>query len=314
MTHEEACERLRALGVSVDSSDVTLEEREGRWLVRLPGGRVAWFAATDSARSAMALERRVLRLVASRCGFAVPRVLAETDDGAVDVRSMVPGLADPLGLYTRVLADAGVAERVGAALGGILAELHSAIRAADVADLALPLRPGWPESRDWIRERLPAVVADRELHARADEIMVRHDELQSSLAGRDRVLVHSDLGFHNLSFDAASGDVKGVFDWESACWSDRHFDFRYLALDAERPGLLDAEIAAYQPHGGFSSREGASHPSPAISRSRVFLYNAASAICYLAFRAGVPPEQRWAGRTLAEDLRWTHTAIARVFG
>jgi hypothetical protein len=49
-----------------------------------------------------------------------------------------------------------------------------------------------------------------------------------------------------------------------------------------------------------------------IDRGRVRLCNAASAICFLAFRRGVPPEERSCGRTLAEDLRWTRTTLANI--
>jgi hypothetical protein len=42
------------------------------------------------------------------------------------------------------------------------------------------------------------------------------------------------------------------------------------------------------------------------------LYNAACAVTFLAFRADREPEERWCGRTLAEDLHWSKLAIARV--
>ena len=50
------------------------------------------------------------------------------------------------------------------------------------------------------------------------------------------------------------------------------------------------------------------------SAVRASCFNAAMAVTYLAFRQGIAPDQYWCGRTLAEDLRWTRTAIARVAG
>jgi hypothetical protein len=67
--------------------------------------------------------------------------------------------------------------------------------------------------------------------------------------------------------------------------------------------VLDAALAAYEAATGV-------RPSSA----RVRLYNAACAVGYLAYRAGVPPEARWCGRTLAEDLAWTRWAVARARG
>ena len=49
-----------------------------------------------------------------------------------------------------------------------------------------------------------------------------------------------------------------------------------------------------------------------LDRNRIRLYNAACAIGFLAFRAGVPPEQKSCGRTLAEDMRWVRLALAKL--
>lgn len=49
-----------------------------------------------------------------------------------------------------------------------------------------------------------------------------------------------------------------------------------------------------------------------ISLERVALYNAACAASFLTNRARTRPEERTAGRTLAEDLRWTTYAVSRA--
>jgi Ser/Thr protein kinase RdoA (MazF antagonist) len=298
LTPEQACDALAELGMPVQPCDVTLERREGRWLARLSGERLAWFAADGPARASLAAERRLLRILAPRCSFAVPRVLLEAPDGAFDVRTVVPGLCDPHAVYARVREDADAAARLGASIGAVLAELHTSVDAARVADW-LPARPSWPEPRAWIAERLPRVVADADLHARADEVMARYEALQG--ADEDRVLVHADLGFHNLAVDPETFAVRGVFDWETACWADRHLDFRHLVVPADHQPLLDAALAAYQPAAGRT-----------LSRERILLHNAAIAVSHLAFRDGVPPGAAWAGRTLDEDLAWTRIALARV--
>ncbi len=44
----------------------------------------------------------------------------------------------------------------------------------------------------------------------------------------DRVLIHGDVGLHNLAFNPATDVVNGIFDYDSAAWADRHHDLRYL--------------------------------------------------------------------------------------
>lgn len=298
LTPERACDALAELGMPVAPRDVALERRDGRWLARLPGERLAWFAATEPARAALAAERRLLRLLTVRCGFAVPRVLLEAPDGGFDVRTMVPGLCDPHGVYARVREDVEAAARLGRSIGAAMAELHTRVDAADVAGW-LPDEPDWPEPRAWIAERLPRVVADGELHARADEVMARYESVE--VADGDRALVHTDLGFHNLGVDPETFGILGIFDWEDACWADRHLDFRRLVGPDDDQPLLDAALAVYEPATGR-----------ALSRERILLHNAAVAVSHLAFRDSVAPDARWAGRTLDEDLAWTRLALSRV--
>lgn len=287
---------LSRAGFAVLPSDLRIEPRDERWLVRLPGLRLAWLATSERGIERLRTERRVLRLVAERCSFRVPLVVFESDNGELDVREPVPGTTDPRAAYSAVRDDPRRAREIGAAVGALLAQQHSRIAAADVSSW-LPRQPEWPEPRAWIRERLHTVVDDPRLMARALAIIDDYESVSVSEA--DRALVHTDLGLHNLALDPESGAVNGVFDYEAAAWADRHHDFRYLVFDFASHALLDAAIEAYQPLVGR-----------AIRHDRVLLYNAACAVTYLAFRAGKAPEERWCGRTLAEDLRWSNGAIA----
>ena len=45
-------------------------------------------------------------------------------------------------------------------------------------------------------------------------------------------------------------------------------------------------------------------------RLEVALYNAVWPASFLAFRDGVPPDQLWCGRTLAQDLAWTPNILS----
>ena len=99
---EIACEALAEAGLQFVPSDVHVEAREERWVVRLPGQQLAWFAASPQGLQRLQTERRVLRLLAARCTFRVPRVLFVSAAGDFDVRAMVPGESDPWRLYAAV--------------------------------------------------------------------------------------------------------------------------------------------------------------------------------------------------------------------
>jgi Phosphotransferase enzyme family len=283
------------LGLSLEP--MCVEAREDRWLVSLPGDHLAWFPASPRGRERLAGERRVLRLLERRCAFQVPRVLFESPDGW-DVRAAVPGVCDPWGLYRRTLTDTTLAESIGRAIGQILIDQHTHVSYNDVA-LWLPIGPQWPEPTDWIRQRLPEVVNDRDLLARIDGTLDAYEQVV--IAADDNVLVHADLGLHNIAVDPGTAQVLGVFDYDGAAWADRHHDFRYLLFHHERDEALESALAVYEPAAGR-----------VLSRHRIRLYNAVCAISFVAYRRGVPAEERSCGRTLAEDLRWVRGALARL--
>jgi len=293
-----ACEVLAEIGLECAPSDVHVEAREERWVVRLPGQHLAWFAASRHGLQRLQTERRLLRMLEARCTFCVPRVLFVSATGEVDVRAMVPGVSDPWHIYAAVRDSVELAVQLGTAVGTMLAEQHSRIGAADVAGW-LPRRPAWPEPRAWVCARLRNVVDDPGLIANAAAVMEAYERVPVSEA--DRALVHTDVGFHNLGIDPQSYTVHGLFDYDGAAWADRHHDFRYLVFDLDRYALLEAAVSAYEPVVGHR-----------IQRERVLLYNAACAVSFLAYRAGTQPEERSCGRTLAEDLRWSRLAIARA--
>lgn len=298
VTNDSACEALSKVGFPCTPAQVRVEARDERWLVHLPRQHLAWFASSDAGLARLQSERRLLRLLEERCSFGAPRVIFESIAGDFDVRTMVPGMADPWKVYPEVRANRSLARQVGTAVGAILAQQHTHIRVADVAG-SLPPRPSWPESAAWVCEHLPKVVDDSELLANAGAIMRAYENV--AVAHRDRALVHADLGLHNLAIDAASYAVNGVFDYDDSAWADRHHDFRYLVLDSEGEDLLEAAVSVYEPAVGYN-----------IQRERVLLYNAACAVTFLAFRAGKRPEERSCGRTLEQDLRWSRFAIARA--
>ena len=283
---------LRAAGFASNVAEIALEPSDGRVLVRLGEDRMAWFPLDEDGRAGMERERRVLRLIAAHCSFRAPRVLHE-DRRGWDLRAIVPGVSRPFAPRTRLKTDRGLAQRTGTAIGLILADQHTNIP-PDGLEGCLPPAPNWPRAEDI--PRLPEVTGDTRLLARIERALARAAE-----AARDRrnpVLAHTDVALHNIAFDPVTDDVAGVFDYEGAAFTDRCHDFKYLILDEPREPLLEAALAAYEPLTGV-----------AVDRGRIRLLHAASAIAFLAYRAGRAPEEPWCGRTLAEDLSWTSAAL-----
>ena len=252
---------------------------------------------SPNGKQRLEAERRTLQLLAMRCSFQVPRVLFIAEAGW-DIRALVPGACDPWALYERVQHDRPLARRIGHALGGILAEQHTRVHVEDTAGW-LSHRLRWPEPWEWIEDRLPHVVQDVRL-LRSIEGVLRRCREQESME-TDSVLVHGDLGFHNIAVEPLTSVVQGVFDYDGAAWTDRHYDFRYLVFDQQGEELLDAALEIYEPAVGVR-----------LDRARIRLLNAACAISYLAFRCGKPPEAHSCGRTLAEDLRWVSHALRTI--
>ncbi|MCB9673745.1 MAG: aminoglycoside phosphotransferase family protein [Alphaproteobacteria bacterium] len=290
----EAARLLAAVGLPRDTP-VRALERDDRRALLLGGSHVGWVATNDAGHARLERERRVLELLAARCRFAVPRVVWVAPDGGSEVRTQVPSTAAPFDVWRAVHADPALARSIGGWLGAALAEQHAAVR--DPAEVPwLPHRPEWPLETDWILAHLPRVVDDADLLAACADLLAAFDALPC-----DPVLVHGDVGFHNLGL--RDGRVAGLFDYDGAAWADRHVDFRYLLLESDGQPLLDAALAIYEPATGA-----------VIQMPRLHVENAACAVSFLAYRQETPPGERSCGRTLAEDLAWTRTALARVSG
>ena len=168
--------------------------RDGRCVVRLPDGRLAWFPTSDDGATRLARERRVLKLIERFCRFAAPRILYESPRGW-DLRAPVAGPVEPFVVYERVRSDRALARRLGAGMAEVLAEQHGAIPQASLAGW-LPATPDWPEGLDYLEARLPAVTDDQALIDRCFALTRAYFEAETAVA--DRVLVHADFGFHNL--------------------------------------------------------------------------------------------------------------------
>jgi aminoglycoside phosphotransferase (APT) family kinase protein len=298
LTPEIVCDYLRQADLSVEPGELQLEARECRWVVHLPANQMIWFAMTEEGHRRLCTERKVLRLLEAKCSFAAPRVVYESHDGLFDVRTKVPGLVHPQAIFNRLRQDLELVAQTGAAIAQILVEQHAQITAQDVAGW-LPETVGWPLSSGQIRQQVPQVVDDSVLINQIKKLLNQYDALL--VPSNDRVLIHTDIGFHNLAFDPQTFEVLGIFDYDGAAWGDRHHDFRYLPFGKDVSAMLEAALAVYEP--ALDRR---------LSRRRIYLYNAVCAFSYLAYRMGTAPEENSCGRTLVQDMDWCRWVIATL--
>ncbi len=287
---------MAADGIYADPAALRILDRDGRFAAQFQDGRMAWFPKNQRGLERLRREARVLGLIARHCTFRAPAVMHQSSAGW-QLRQPVPGAVDPFPIYVRIKADSGLAVEIGTAIGRVLADQHCNVPESELSSW-LPSRPSWPPPKSEISRDLTRVTNDADLIGQCLSLIDRY--LDES-AVRERVLTHCDFGFHNLVFDDTRRTIVGVFDYDDAAFADRHHDFKYLLLDVANEALLEAAVAAYVAAGG----------SP-IDRRRAALLNAASAVGFLAFRAGFAADERPAGRTLAEDLAWTRLALDRA--
>jgi hypothetical protein len=282
---------LSGAGFDHDPGALSVQPRDGRVAVRLRDDRMAWFPMNAQGRATMLKERRVLRLLEAYCRFSAPRVVHE-DESGWDLRSIVPGVVDPVGCRDRILADAAFAAALGNDLGLALAEQHTRVSRIELEGW-LSVVPNWlPEDLPHI----PLAVEDPELLARINCALRRRAGTICPV--EDSVLIHADLGLHNIALDPVSYRLAGIFDYGGAALGDRHQDFAYMIFCTTEEPMLDGAIVAYERATGVR-----------IDPARVRLLNAIAAIGFLALRNGHPPDETWCGRTLAGDIAWTNAAL-----
>lgn len=284
------------LALKIDS----ISQRPNRCIAMLPNSQMAVLATSETGARLMRSERKILKALGGKASFQTPTIEKVSDDGTVDLRNMVPGNTNFNDILQRLNKDPTIAMQVTINISAILAELHNCLDHKQARELA-PCHHNWPTSADWVRERLPYVVKEtvmlKQIYLCLEEFeVIRVDD-------QDRVLCHGDPGLHNLAFDSEDLSINGIFDFEGATFNDPNWDLRYLIFGPTdfHYELVDIGIQSYQDH---SDR--------LISKQRILLYNAISAITFLAYRKGIENDTSWCGRTYDEDLAWTQLAISKL--
>jgi aminoglycoside phosphotransferase (APT) family kinase protein len=205
------------------------------------------------------VERRaaLLRRVGARVGVPVPEVVRTLPEVGLVVVRRLPGR--PL---LDVAPDVRTADApaVGAALGTLLAELHTWPREehADLVDV------DDTPPREWHREAVELAggltpVLDA---VRRDEVR-RFLDRESPAPARELVFSHLDLGAEHVLVDdgAAAGSprITGVIDWDDAAVGDPAHDLALVLRDLG-PAGLEAALAAYADGGGDTDEVAARVP------------------------------------------------------
>ena len=204
-----------------------------KWVWFLGPHHMVRVARHRVGRRRMVVERRVLDRLGGRLGaVAVPEVVAASGDGTTDVCSRVQGRA----LHWREWDHVPDAAKAALAppMGRAMAALHEAVSPDDVADLELP------SPRVLQREILEGLVG-RTGSARREDLLRRVLALAAAPPDSRPVVLHNDLGLHNLCLDPERFELRGVFDFGDISIGDPHVDARYdPVFEVGGPGMLAA--------------------------------------------------------------------------
>jgi hypothetical protein len=197
LTAEFVREALPSAGVSCAPKDVVLVARDQRWAVSLPGERIALFAASELGNRRLDIERHVLRLLAERRSYQVPRLFFVSDRG-FDLRQMVPGRCDPWGLFHRCQTDLNLAHKSAIPLARSSRSNISKLTKRTWLDGFHNVSSGQSQVSG-CASGLSHVVDDHDLIRIMDQVIERYEAVP--VGAEDRALVHGDVGLHNLALD-----------------------------------------------------------------------------------------------------------------
>ncbi len=270
---------------------------DNRYICELPNCHFAIVADNPDGVEAMRRERKILQVLSDRVVARIPWVLKVSTDETIELRRGVPGRTRIPDLVARLDDDDELARRVIRQLVTMFADIHSSVSPHTAIELTQGVE-SWPVSSTWVRERLPDVLKDQGLLAQLNEVMDLYDQVNI----RKYVLCQGDPTLQNVAFSDEL-DVNGIYDFYTAAARDPEWDLRYLVYGPTKRhyALMDHGIDTYAELGDYQP-----------SRERVLLYNAVSAIAYLAYRKGIDADVLWCGRTLAGDLAWTRLALSKL--
>jgi aminoglycoside phosphotransferase len=282
ITPETVASILRdTIGIIVAPEAIALEQSDGCRFARLSHGNLLFVAETPAGAARLARESKLLRALAKRVQFGLPRFHDFPDQG-LQFRSPVPGAQLGGDGRERTFADSPQGERLARELGRTIGELHAAFSRAELEALGLAAAaPALPRP-EALREGLTSRI-EPEIAAICETLIRRYADIRPD---EDVVFVHGDLWAGNIAVDLETGALNGLFDFEDAGLGDRHIDLMYLHSFGD--GFADRAFQAYAQKTGRP-----------ISKARTALYHAIAAMTALA---GTP--ERPDGQFLQQRRRW----------
>jgi aminoglycoside phosphotransferase (APT) family kinase protein len=265
VTPETVSAALRSrTGLNISPSKVRLEQRHGRWIVRLPDNGLALVADTPSAAARLAREAKLLRLLGPRVSFGLPSI--QYDGPGLQVRTLVPGAQVGGEGRERDFAAGPQAMRLASDLGNALAQLHGALTRKEAEEFG-PANIDTLRTADALRARLEGKFSEPITANTFDRLL----DLYRAYEPRedDLVLAHGDLWGGNMAVDPDSGALKGLFDLDDAGLADRHVDFMYFHSFGD--AFARRALASYAANSGQSA-----------SWEQVAIYHAVAAFAALA--------------------------------
>jgi Phosphotransferase enzyme family len=236
--------------------------RQWRWVAQLPDGFIAYVADDEEGWNKLRREEILLQTVAPRVGFAVPDVVLSVEADRVQLRRKTPGEGGfwieelvcgwpghvPAAQRLRCdfpLTAAG--ERLANELGKALADLHRALSPEEMAGMDLPRLSPLASFGD-LDEVEQVLVGEPALADLRPAVPLLRAWLQA--LPPDWTLTHGDLYAPNLAVASSTGQLTGIYDFESAASAHRLDDFKYL------PGFglpfMERLLESYTAHGGPS--------------------------------------------------------------
>jgi aminoglycoside phosphotransferase (APT) family kinase protein len=284
---------LAEAGEHVAPDRLVLVRRGWRWLVTLPDDRMILLPVDEAGAQRLVHERRLLAALGPRLRVAIPRPLGSLD-GPLDLRERVRGEVG-IHLHSQLIEDVPSALAYADDLARVLAELHQAFADDELRALAGPVRDDvYPLPEPQLRAVVPSLPT--EIHARVHAVLDRY----AALPPDDPVLVHNDVGTHNLAFDPATHRVTGIFDFEEAARADRHRDFKYLP--SYGPRITARVLELYRERTGVE-----------ISVERMRLLHFATALSFWVWRESDPEaHDRLSSRNRDQALAWIGLALFAI--
>lgn len=242
-------EDFKGIAAGITNTNYFVDTTSGRWVLTL-------FEQMDSAALPF-----FMQLMDHLAGHGVPGAhpVARNDGGFL---SQVQGR--PAALVYR-LAGASVAApdiRQCASLGGVVAEMHSAVRSFDQSQAN-------PRNLEWIGQACEDVAGRLDADTRAlldDEIAFQRECARGCFTGLPRAVIHADMFRDNVLFDTHR--VSGIIDFYYACHDYLLFDLAVICNDwafdddaCYAPHRWDAFVGAYARRRALTDAEHAAWPA-----------------------------------------------------